>query len=92
MGSLGAGAEHEPGSWDSASIFVIATKNLEFPRDRIVEDIMTKDVQTVYVDSSLRDVARKFKARDIDQCPVVFPLKNLQFQFYHSAFSYQYFN
>jgi len=75
--SLGVGAEHEPGSWDSASIFVIATKNLEFPRDRIVGDIMTKDVQTVYVDSSLRDVARKFKARDIDQCPVVDARGNL---------------
>jgi CBS domain-containing protein len=75
--SLGAGAEHEPGSWDSASVFVIATKNLVFPNDRTVEEIMTKSVQTVYIDSSLRDVARKLKARDIDQCPVVDAKENL---------------
>ncbi len=75
--SLGAGAEHEPGSWDSASVFVIASKNLVFPSDRTVAEIMTKNVETVYIDSSLRDVARKFKARDIDQCPVVDAKENL---------------
>lgn len=75
--SLGAGAEHEPGSWDSASVFVIASKNLVFPGDRTVAEIMTRNVETVYIDSSLRDVARKFKARDIDQCPVVDAKENL---------------
>lgn len=75
--SLGTGAEHEPGSWDSASVFVIATKNLVFPGDRIVGEIMTKNVETVYIDSSLREVARRFKNRDIDQCPVVDAKENL---------------
>ncbi|MHA2231499.1 MAG: CBS domain-containing protein [Candidatus Hodarchaeales archaeon] len=75
--SLGAGAEHEPGSWDSASVFVIATKNLVFPGDRNVGEIMTKNVETVYIDSSLREVARRFKTRDIDQCPVVDAKENL---------------
>lgn len=66
---LGAGAKDDVRFYDNTSAFVIVTKNLTFPRDRLVEEIMTKDVETVHVDSSLRDVSSKFKVQDIDLCP-----------------------
>lgn len=76
--STSTGAEFESSSWDSASVFVIGDKRLVLP-DTPVSEIMTpKDrLEVAYPYSTIRDVAKKARTRQIDQLPIVSPEDDL---------------
>ncbi|MFW9778786.1 MAG: CBS domain-containing protein [Candidatus Heimdallarchaeota archaeon] len=67
----GHGAENDSSSWDSESVLIIGAKTLTLPRDLMVREIMERNVEICYQDSTISEVCRKMVTKKIDQLPVV---------------------
>ncbi|MFW9856082.1 MAG: CBS domain-containing protein [Candidatus Thorarchaeota archaeon] len=67
----GHGAENDSSSWDSESVLIIGAKILTLPRDLKVREIMERNIEICYQDSTISEVCRKMVTKKIDQLPVV---------------------
>lgn len=62
--------EGKEGSWDAVSTIIVHTKDLKLPNIP-VKEVMTKDIVTTFNKATISDVAKKMRAMEIYQIPVV---------------------
>jgi len=67
----GHGAENDSSSWDSESVLIIGSKTLTLPSNMKVHEIMERNVEVSYSDSTIEDVSKKMVKKNFDQLPVV---------------------
>lgn len=67
----GHGAENDSSSWDSESVLIIGSKTLTLPSNMKVQEIMERNVEVCYSDSTIEDVSKKMVKKNFDQLPVV---------------------
>ncbi len=57
-------------SWDKTDVYYITKKIITLP-DKLLEEVMVKNVVTVTIFTSLVDVIKKMRKYDVDQIPVL---------------------
>ncbi|MFQ5815595.1 MAG: CBS domain-containing protein [Candidatus Hydrothermarchaeaceae archaeon] len=67
---LSAATEGDRWSWDSKNVIYITKKTLELP-DKVVKDIMTRDVISATKKTPVRETARKMARARVEQIPVI---------------------
>lgn len=68
--SLTVGSEGEEWSWDTRDVVYVGKMELVLP-DKLVEDVMIRDVITAFEETEASACAKKMRDNDIDQLPVV---------------------
>ncbi|MHA1228521.1 MAG: CBS domain-containing protein [Candidatus Hodarchaeales archaeon] len=67
----GHGAENDSSSWDSESVLIIGSRTLTLPENMKVNEIMERNVEVCYSDSTIAEVSIKMVKKNYDQLPVV---------------------
>ncbi|MCL2687919.1 MAG: CBS domain-containing protein [Methanobrevibacter sp.] len=68
--SSSVGTEGDKWSWDSTSVLYVEKNHLKFS-DKVVKDVSTQNISTANTKTRISDCAKKMRADNIDQIPVI---------------------